>query len=122
MDRALALYRHAFELSDNKAAIETKIKKIEEKTAKIKESRKEDEKEEKFSIQSCLQDLTVDAELGKFQAVLGREEELLQMQEILACQSKKNVLILGDPGVGKTAVVQELAYRIVSGAISERFS
>ena len=68
-----------------------------------------------------MQDLTHDAELGKFPAVLGREKELLQMQEILACQSKKNVLILGDPGVGKTALVQELAFNIISGGVSERF-
>jgi ATP-dependent Clp protease ATP-binding subunit ClpC len=122
-ERALTFYRRAFDLSDTNAAIETKIKRVEEKTAKTKsESRKEDEKEERFSIQSCLQDLTNDAELGKFQAVLGREEEVLQMQEILACQSKKNVLILGDPGVGKTALVQEFAYRIISGSVSERFS
>ena len=44
------------------------------------------------------------------------------MQEILACQSKKNVLILGDPGVGKTALVQELAYRMVSGRLSSRLN
>ena len=66
--------------------------------------------------------MTAEAELGKFQPVVGREKEILQMQEILACQSKKNVLILGDPGVGKTALVQEFSYRIISGAVSERFS
>ncbi|HSE43177.1 MAG TPA: AAA family ATPase [Acidobacteriota bacterium] len=122
-DRSLSLYRRAFELSDNKSAIEAKIKKTEEKTGKSRsEHRKEDEKEEKFSITSCLQDLTVEAELGKFQPVIGREEEVLQMQEILACHSKKNVLILGDPGVGKSALVQEFAYRLISGAVSERFA
>jgi ATP-dependent Clp protease ATP-binding subunit ClpC len=122
-ERALSLYRRAHQLSDNKSVIENKIKKIEEKTGKTKtEARKEEEKEERFSIQSCLQDLTAEAELGKFQPVLGREKEILQIQEILACQSKKNVLILGDPGVGKTALVQELGYRIISGAVSERFS
>ncbi len=121
-ERAYTLYRQAYELAESKSVIEAKMKKVEERVPKLKtEARKEDEKEEKFSIQSSLQDLTLDAELGKFSAVLGREKELLQMQEILACQSKKNVLILGDPGVGKTALVQELAYGIVSGGVSERF-
>ena len=55
-----------------------------------------------------------------FQPVIGREKELLQIEEILACQSKKNVLIIGDPGVGKTALIYELAYRIVSGEVSPR--
>jgi ATP-dependent Clp protease ATP-binding subunit ClpC len=122
LERAYSLYRKASEITDSKGAIEAKLKKVEERVPKLKaDARKEDEKEEKFSIQSCLQDLTLDAESGKFSAVLGREKELLQMQEILACQSKKNVLILGDPGVGKTALVQELAYNIISGGVSERF-
>ncbi len=122
LERAYSLYRKAYEITDSKGVIESKLKKVEERVPKLKaDARKEDEKEEKFSIQSCLQDLTLDAELGKFSAVLGREKELLQMQEILACQSKKNVLILGDPGVGKTALVQELAYSIISGGVSERF-
>jgi ATP-dependent Clp protease ATP-binding subunit ClpC len=119
-DRCMALYQKAMELAENKADISGKIRRLEEKLPKTKDGKKEEEKEDRFSIQNCLQDLTMEAELGKFQPVFGREPEILQMQEILACQSKKNVLILGDPGVGKTAVIQELAYRIISGRVSPR--
>lgn len=121
-ERSSIFYQKAFGLSDNKTAVVSKIKRLEEKypKAKTQEYRKEDEKEEKFSIQSCLQDLTLEAELGNFPPVHGRDKELLQLQEILACHGKKNVLVLGDPGVGKTALINELAYRMVTGRVSAR--
>lgn len=120
-ERCHTMYQRALELAENKIPIAAKMQKLEDKLPKAKtEGKKEEEKEDRFSIHNCLQDLTLEAELGQFQPVLGRDNELLQVQEILACQSKKNVLILGEPGVGKTALVNELAYRIVSGKISPR--
>ena len=122
-DRSLSLYGRALELAENKGVIATKLKKVEDRLPRPKistDGKKEEEREEKFNIQSCLQDLTLEAELGSFRPVIGRERELLQLEEILACQSKKNALIIGDPGVGKTALVCELAYRIVSGQVSNR--
>jgi ATP-dependent Clp protease ATP-binding subunit ClpC len=123
-DRALHLYHRASELADNKSVLTTKLKKVEDRLPKQKagDPKKEEEREEKFTLQTCLQDLTLEAELGMFQPVMGREKELLQMEEILSCQSKKNVLVIGDPGVGKTALIYELAYRIVSGKVSPRLS
>lgn len=123
-ERSAALYQKALDLSDSKPLIAAKMKRLEEKLPRAKtdiKKEKEEDKEDKFSVQSCLQDLTLEAELGSFQPVIGREKELLQMQEILACQSKKNVLLVGDPGVGKTALIYELAYRIVCGKVSPRF-
>ncbi len=121
-DRSLSLYSRGLEFAENKAGITLKIKKVEERLPKPKstEGKKEEDREEKFSLQTCLQDLTAEAELGIYPNVIGRETELLQLEEILACQSKKNVLIVGDPGVGKTALVYELAYRIVAGKVSPR--
>ncbi len=123
-DHSVDLYERAMALTENKSVISTKLKKAEERLTPLKSSdvRKEEDKEEKFSVQSCLQDLTLEAELGKFTPVLGRNTELLQVEEILACESKKNALIIGDPGVGKTALVHELAYRIVAGKVSKRLS
>ncbi len=121
-DRAISLYERSMEFSDNKIVIANKLKKVEERLpkSKVTEPKKEEDKEDKFTLQTCLQDLTLDAELGRFPPVIGREKELLQIEEILACESKKNVLVIGDPGVGKTALVYELAYRIVSGKVSPR--
>lgn len=121
LERSMILYQKAMELADNKVDIAGKMKRLEDKLPKNKEGKKEEEKEDRFSIQNCLHDLTLEAELGNFHTVFGREQEILQMQEILACQTKKNVLVLGDPGVGKTALIEELAYRIVSGKVSPRF-
>ena len=121
-DRAVSLYGRALEFAQNKMIISTKLKKVEDRLPKSKpaEGKKEEDKEDRFSLQTCLQDITLEAELGIFPCVIGREKELLQIEEILACQSKKNVLIIGDPGVGKTALVYELAYRIVAGKVSPR--
>ncbi|MCI0416996.1 AAA family ATPase [bacterium] len=121
-DRALSLYERSMEFSDNKIVITNKVKKVEDRLpkSKVAEAKKEEDKEDKFTLQTCLQDLTLDAELGRFPQVIGRDKEILQIEEILACQSKKNVLVIGDPGVGKTALVYELAYRIVSGKVSPR--
>lgn len=122
-DRAQMLYLRAMELADNKAPIAGKLKKLEgrvQRPALQGDGKKDEDREEKFSIQNCLQDLTLEAELGKLQPVFGREKDLQQALEILACQSKKNVLILGDPGVGKTALVQELAYLIAAGKVTPR--
>ncbi len=120
-DRSMLMYQNALDLSEDRTTVTEKIRRLESRVSGVKpaDARKEkEEKEERFSVQNCIVDLTVEAELGRFQPVLGRERELLQMQEILSCHSKKNVLVLGDPGVGKTALVQELAYRMVAGTVS----
>ena len=123
-DRSMLMYRRAFDLAEDRITIAEKMKRLENRVPRAKpaetKKEKEEEKDERFSIQNCIVDLTVEAELGRFQPVLGRERDLLQMQEILSCHSKKNVLVLGDPGVGKTALVQELAYRMVAGTVSSK--
>ncbi|HET6267698.1 MAG TPA: ATP-dependent Clp protease ATP-binding subunit, partial [Acidobacteriota bacterium] len=119
-ERSSAFYQKAAGLTENKTALQGKIARSEEKIQKPKAGETKKEEEERFSVHSCLQDLTLEAELGNFNPVLGRERELEQIQQILACQSKKNVLVLGDPGVGKTALIHELASRIACGQVSAR--
>ncbi len=98
--------------ADNNAVKETKKKRF----GKDKKQAPNNEKQRKFLNLYCT-DLTKKARDGKIDSIIGRDDEIYRVTQILCRRTKNNPCLIGEPGVGKTAIAEGLALKIAAGAV-----
>lgn len=104
-------------LSENRSALENVQDRVSRSSGKSSASKEKKSESKTPLVDQLAVDLTAYAEDGKLDPVIGREKEIERVIQILARRTKNNPALIGEPGVGKTAIVEGLATRIIDGDV-----